>query len=103
VSAHDFKCQSCEHYFEVHASIQQGPPEVAVCPECGQDAVKDWSRAKVRFQTKGSGWSTASSKKKKERIARSNKLAVTQWEDNEPTVPVGTPRNPTKGGPFDNS
>ena len=50
---YEYKCQNCEHYFEVLQRISEEP--FSSCPECKKNALKKLVSA-PNFRLKGKGW-----------------------------------------------
>ena len=50
---YEYKCQNCEHYFEVLQRISEEP--LSTCPECKKNALKKLVSA-PNFRLKGEGW-----------------------------------------------
>ena len=50
---YEYKCQNCEHYFEVLQRISEEP--LSTCPECKKNALKKLVSA-PNFRLKGKGW-----------------------------------------------
>ena len=50
---YEYKCQNCEHYFEVLQRISEEP--LSTCPECKKNALKKLVSA-PNFRLKGDGW-----------------------------------------------
>lgn len=51
---YDYKCQSCEHEFEMRQRMSDDP--IKVCPECDQEQVQKIIKSTNGFQLKGKGW-----------------------------------------------
>ena len=98
-------CDDCE-FQETLATIRDTPEKkhLAIC-ECGGKMFFDWGQMGFNFKMSGPGYHSTKQgqKMKRERIKRSEKLAKTQWDNHAPVpLPEGvTPKNPTKGGPYD--
>ena len=50
---YEYRCESCEHQFEVIRKFSDGP--ITVCPKCGAGPVVKLMSSPA-FQFKGSGW-----------------------------------------------
>lgn len=50
---YEYRCESCEHQFEVIQKFSDAP--IAVCPKCGAGPVAKLFSSPA-FQFKGSGW-----------------------------------------------
>jgi putative FmdB family regulatory protein len=50
---YEYRCESCDHQFEVIQKFSDAP--IAVCPKCGQGPVVKLMSSPA-FQFKGSGW-----------------------------------------------
>jgi putative FmdB family regulatory protein len=50
---YEYRCEGCEHVFEVIQKFSDGP--IAVCPSCGQGPVEKMPSSPA-IQFKGTGW-----------------------------------------------
>jgi putative FmdB family regulatory protein len=50
---YEYRCEACEHVFEVIQKFSDGP--IAVCPSCGQGPVEKLPSSPA-IQFKGTGW-----------------------------------------------
>ena len=67
---YEYKCQSCEHYFEVLQRISEEP--LSACPECKKNALKKLVSA-PNFRLKGQGWYETDFKKDNQKNLAGNK------------------------------
>jgi hypothetical protein len=79
-------------------------PVLALCT-CGGNMFLDWSKMRFGISARGPGFhgTKFGARRKKDMIARSEKLAKSQWFNHEP-IKTGEgmkARNPTPGGPLD--
>ncbi len=54
VPQYDYRCDACEHEFEVDQSIKDDP--ICKCPKCGKKKVKRLISAGTTFVLQGKGW-----------------------------------------------
>ena len=86
---YEYRCESCDHQFEVIQKFSDAP--IAVCPECGQGPVVKLMSSPA-FQFKGSGWyitDYARKDKKGEAATKSEKT-----EKTEPSKPAADTSSP---------
>jgi putative FmdB family regulatory protein len=62
VPIYEYKCNQCEHLFEILQKISDGPAKT--CPECGEDSLRKLVSA-AAFRLKGTGWYETDFKDKK--------------------------------------
>jgi len=102
---HPVECTNPECDFFGDMGVEFGKPIEGTCPECGGELRKDFSRHMWGIDSRGPGFHSTKigDRIKRDRIARSEKLAQTQWDNHDPGNVVNPDRvlNPTKGGPFD--
>ena len=67
---YEYKCQNCEHYFEVLQRISEEP--LSTCPECKKNALKKLVSA-PNFRLKGEGWYETDFKKDNQKNLAGNK------------------------------
>ena len=67
---YEYKCQNCEHYFEVLQRISEEP--LSTCPECKKNALKKLVSA-PNFRLKGKGWYETDFKKDNQKNLAGNK------------------------------
>ena len=67
---YEYKCQNCEHYFEVLQRISEEP--LSTCPECKKNALKKLVSA-PNFRLKGEGWYETDFKKENRKNIAGNK------------------------------
>ena len=67
---YEYKCQNCEHYFEVLQSIREEP--LSACSECKKYALKKLVSA-PNFRLKGEGWYETDFKKDNRKNIAGNK------------------------------
>ena len=67
---YEYKCQNCEHYFEVLQRISEEP--LSTCPECKKNALKKLVSA-PNFRLKGQGWYETDFKKDNQKNLARNK------------------------------
>ena len=67
---YEYKCQNCEHYFEVLQRISEEP--LSTCPECKKNALKKLVSA-PNFRLKGQGWYETDFKKDNQKNLAGNK------------------------------
>lgn len=102
---HPVECTNPECDFWGDMGVEFGKDVEGICPECSGVLQKDFSRHRWGLDSRGPGFhgTKMGDKIKRDRIKRSEKLAVSQWEQHDPGNVVNPDRvlNPTKGGPFD--
>jgi len=67
---YEYKCQNCEHFFEVLQRISEEP--LSDCPKCKKDALKKLVSA-PNFRLKGEGWYETDFKKDRRKNLAENK------------------------------
>ena len=67
---YEYKCQNCEHYFEVLQRISEEP--LSTCPECKKNALRKLVSA-PNFRLKGEGWYETDFKKDNQKNLAGNK------------------------------
>jgi putative FmdB family regulatory protein len=95
---YEYRCESCEHQFEVIRKFSDGP--LAVCPKCGAGPVVKLMSSPA-FQFKGSGWYiTDYARKDKDKGKSDSGSSATKSEstDAKPadTSSATTPTTPAK-------
>lgn len=98
-------CTNPECGWKGEAAVSTGSPATGKCPRCSSAFNMDLQRHSWGIGSRGPGFHSTKfgQRRKKSLIARSEKLAQTQW-DNQPPLSVVNPTrvvNPTPGGPFD--
>jgi hypothetical protein len=99
---HPVECTKCGFFGDM--GVEFGKEIAGTCPVCGSDLQKDFSRHSWGIDSRGRGFhgTKIGDKIKRDRIARSERLAKTQWENHDPGNVVNPDRvlNPTPGSPF---
>lgn len=54
MAIYEFKCQACDHQFEVMQKMSD--PYPTVCPECGKEELKKLMSSNTGFVLMGYGW-----------------------------------------------
>jgi hypothetical protein len=102
---HPVECTSSGCDFWGDMNVEFGKSITGTCPKCGSELQKDFSRHMWGIDSRGRGFSETKigQRIKKDRIARSERLAKTQWDNVNPGNVVNPDRvvNPTEGGVFD--
>jgi hypothetical protein len=102
---HPVECSNPECGFFGSMAVDFGQEVTGTCPECGGELQKDFSRHSWSIAGRGAGYygTKMGQRMKRDRIARSERLAKTQWEQHDPGNVVNPDRvlNPTLGSPFD--
>ncbi len=75
---YEYKCQNCEHYFEVLQRISEEP--LSTCPECKKNALKKLVSA-PNFRLKGEGWYETDFKKDNQKNLAGNKEEKKSGQD----------------------
>jgi len=75
---YEYKCQNCEHFFEVLQRISEEP--LSDCPKCKKDALKKLVSA-PNFRLKGEGWYETDFKKDRRKNLAENKEEKTSDKD----------------------
>ena len=78
---YEYKCQNCEHYFEVLQRISEEP--LSTCPECKKNALKKLVSA-PNFRLKGEGWYETDFKKDNQKNLAGNKEEKKSGKDKNP-------------------
>ena len=78
---YEYKCQNCEHYFEVLQRISEEP--LSTCPECKKNALKKLVSA-PNFRLKGEGWYETDFKKDNQKNLAGNKEEKKSRKDKKP-------------------
>ena len=89
---YEYRCESCDHQFEVIQKFSDAP--IAVCPKCGAGPVVKLMSSPA-FQFKGSGWYiTDYARKDKAKGDSGSSAAKTESKDSKPaetSTPSSTP------------
>jgi len=101
---HPVECTKCSFFGDM--GVEFGKEVVGTCPACGSELQKDFSRHSWGIDSRGPGFhgTKIGQRIKKDRIARSEKLAKTQWDQHDYKSAVQNPDrviNGTEGGPYD--
>jgi hypothetical protein len=104
--SHPVECTNEECGFWGEMAVEFGKPIEGICPECRSALRKDFSQHMWGIDSRGAGFhgTKIGQRIKKDRIARSEKLAKTQWDNHDPNKFIVNPDrivNPTEGGVFD--
>ena len=75
---YEYKCQNCEHYFEVLQRISEEP--LSTCPECKKNALKKLVSA-PNFRLKGEGSNETDFKKDNQKTLAGNKEEKKSGQD----------------------
>ena len=93
---YEYRCESCEHQFEVIRKFSDGP--ITVCPKCGAGPVVKLMSSPA-FQFKGSGWYiTDYARKDKDKGKSDTGSAATKSESTD-SKPADTPSSSTPATP----
>jgi hypothetical protein len=102
---HPIECVNPECDFFGDMGVEFGKDVIGTCPDCGGILQKDFSRHSWGIDSRGPGFhgTKIGDRIKRDRIKRSEKLAISQWDNHDPHNVVDPDRvvNPTKGGVFD--
>ena len=102
---HPVECTNPECDFFGFMGVEFGKDVTGICPDCSGILQKDFSRHSWGIDSRGAGFhgTKIGQKIKRDRIARSEKLAKTQWDNHDAGTVVDPDRvvNPTEGGIFD--
>lgn len=102
---HPVECTNPVCDFWGDMGVEFGKPVEGTCPKCKSELRKDFSQHMWGIDSRGAGFhgTKIGQKIKRDRIARSEKLAKTQWENHDAGTVVDPDRvvNPTQGGVFD--
>lgn len=102
-------CKGCGYTedLQVDKDTESKKP-LGVCPKCGGFLYLNWSAMNIGISMKGPGFHSTKigQKRKREMIARNERLKKSQWEQFNPDAvkyyeEMKTPINPTPGGPLD--
>ena len=86
---YEYRCESCDHQFEVIQKFSDAP--IAVCPKCGQGPVVKLMSSPA-FQFKGSGWYITDYARKDKKAETATKTEKT--EKTEPSKPAADTSSP---------
>lgn len=102
---HSVECTNEECDFTGEMGVEFGKPIEGICPDCGSPLRKDFSCHMWGIDSRGPGFHSTKigDRIKRDRIKKSEKLAVSQWDNHDPGSVVNPDRvmNPTEGGVFD--
>ena len=91
---YEYRCESCQHQFEVIQKFSDAP--IAVCPKCGAGPVVKLLSSPA-FQFKGSGWYITDYARKDSAKAESAK-GETAKSDTPAKESTSTPSTPAASG-----
>ena len=92
---YEYRCESCDHQFEVIQKFSDAP--IAVCPKCGAGPVVKLMSSPA-FQFKGSGWNItdyARKDKYKTKSDSGSSAAKTESKDSKSADSSSTPGTTT--------
>jgi hypothetical protein len=99
------KCSNLACEFLGEADVKFGQPPTGTCPDCGDPIGLDFSRMTWGIGSRGPGFHSTKfgQRRKHSMIARSEKLAKSQWDNHAPQGNINphAVRNPTEGGVYD--
>ena len=103
---HPVECTNPECDFWGDMGVEFGKEVSGTCPICNGKLQKDFSRHMWGIDSRGRGFheTKIGQRIKKDRIAKSEKLAKTQWDQHDYRTAVQNPErviNGTDGGPYD--
>lgn len=88
---YDYKCDNCNHTFEVMQSIKDEP--LIKCPNCGKNKLKKMISSGAGFILKGSGFYSTDYKNKNSHAKKSTGKVIDTTKE---TTTKETPKPPEK-------